>query len=581
MQWWRDARFGMFIHWGPYSSYGGEYKGSTYRGYSEHIMLGLKLMPEEYRREFSEKFDPVNFDADGWVRVAKATGMKYMVITAKHHDGFALFHSDAYPYDIRLSKYKGDPIKELADACRRQGMRFGFYYSQANDWEHPDASGRQWSKDPNDVDYVAEGGGNQACWDAHPEVLPRLQKYVNEKAIPQITELIEKYKPDLMWFDTPGHLPASLNARIGKAVRALDPTIVINGRLGADPEIKDYENTADCAAFFLPHYDYDWEAIPTTNESYAYKVSDNLHKPPIHFVRLLASAAARGGNVLMNIGPKGDGTIDERDLRILRAVGAWADVHSESIYGTQKSPIARQCWGEVTRKGDILYLHVFKWPIGGTLMVGGLGADVKHAYLLGDPKRADLATEKVGDDLSITIPADPPDTMDSVIVLETSGAFGAASIPLVMSSGVSTDLMVFDSTVHGKGARFGCGTMGQQGLQNWTTSEQWLSWTFRINETATFDLSLSYNTQKDNQTGKVYLDVGQNKFEMEYSAFVPVIEKDEHGNLRPCHSTLVAGRVTLSPGTHNVRLTPGGYTGDVLMQPLSVTLTPCQGLTHK
>ena len=156
----------------------------------------------------------------------------------------------------------------------------------------------------------------------------------------------------------------------------------------------------------------------------------------------------------------------------------------------------------------------------------------------------------------------------------------AKSGPLVMSSGVSTELMVFDSTVHGKGARFGCGTMGQQGLQNWTTSEQWLSWTFRINETATFDLSLSYNTQRDNQTGKVYLEVGQNTFELEYSAFVPLIEKDEHGNLRPCHSTLVAGKVTLSPGIHNVRLTPGGYTGDVLMQPLSVTLTPC-GLTHK
>jgi len=580
MKWWREARFGMFIHWGPYSTYGGEYKGRVWRGYAEHIMLGLELSPQEYRREFCEKFNPVGFDAEEWVSIAKDAGMKYMVITAKHHDGFALFRSDAYPFDIRLSKYNGDPMEELADACRRQGMRFGFYYSHANDWEHPDASGRTWSKNPNDINCIA-GGHGPKCWDKHPELLPRLQKYVNEKAVPQITELITKYGPDLIWFDTPAHLPASLNTQIGMVVRELDPNIVINGRLGSGVELGNYWNTADRAGFFRTSYVGDWEAIPTTNESYAYKASDDLHKPPTHFVQLLAAAAARGGNVLMNIGPKGDGTIDERDHRILHTIGGWADVNGDSIYGTQKSPLPRQCWGEVTRKVDTLYLHVFKWPTTGTLMVGGPVNHVKRAYLLSDPNQADLVTQHVGGDLSISIPTASPDTMDSVIVLEAVGPFDAESLPLVMSSGVSTDLMVFDSEVHGEGTRFGSGKIGEQGLQNWTSSEQWLSWRFRVKEAALFALSLSYNTKKDDQAGTVFLSVDQHKFSAPYSAFVPVVERDERGDLRPRHTTVPAGHVKLGPGEHELRLTAGDYTGDELMQPLFVTLSPKDFTAHK
>ena len=573
--WWRESRFGMFIHWGPYSTYGGEYRGKICNGYTEHIMLSFELTPQEYRSEFSEKLNPINFDADKWVSIAKAAGMKYMVITAKHHDGFSLFRSDAYPYDIRLSKYDGDPMKELSDACRRQGMRFGFYYSHANDWEHPDASGQTWSKDPDSIDCLA-GGHGQRCWDEHPELLPRLQKYVNEKAIPQITELITRYAPDLMWFDTPHHLPASENIRICLAVREIDPNLVINGRLASENGVNlgDYVNTADRAGFFLASYEGDWEAIPTTNESYGYKTADNLHKPPIHFVQLLASAAARGGNLLLNIGPKGDGSIDDRDIEILNAIGSWADVNGDSIYGTTRNPLARQCWGEVTRKETTLYLHVFKWPTGGKLLVGGVEAGVKRAYLLADPAKSKLVTQNVDGDIEVTIPADAPDTMDSVIVLELDAVIEAVSVPLVMSAGVETDLMVFDSQIHGEGARLGNGEIGQQGLQGWTTTDQSLSWTFRLIEPATFKVALSYNTAHDNQNGTVYLTVDRQTMAVEYTAFVPVVEKDEHGRLRLRHTTLLAGHVTLSAGEHALRLTAGEYTGDVLMQPLFVTLNP-------
>src|SRR5262249_30889541 len=321
--WWREARFGCFIHWGPYSVFGGEWNGKPFRGYAEHMMRSQKIPLAEYKEKVVAAFNPVKFNGDEWVRSIKAAGMKYVIITAKHHDGFAVYPSAVTRYNIHdATPFKRDPMRELADACRKNGLRFGFYYSHAFDWEHPDAPGNDW-------DYNNPGGdrnlhGGTEWYDQHPELLVKARRYVDEKAIPLIVELVKKYNPDILWFDTPHKLPLSENIRILKATREAAPNVVINGRLarGLGHQFGDYVSTSDRAVEFPPT-DGDWETIPTTNESYGYHKHDYSHKSASALIEVLAKAAARGGNILLNIGPMGDGRIDDRDQQILAGIGNW------------------------------------------------------------------------------------------------------------------------------------------------------------------------------------------------------------------------------------------------------------------
>lgn len=224
LAWWKDARFGMFIHWGIYSLPAGEWEGKNTGGYAEHLMRKAKI-PRSTYLELAHRFDPVKFNADKWVRAAKYAGMRYLIITAKHHDGFAMYNSQVSDYNIvKQTAWKHDPMVDLAAACKKYGLKFGFYYSHAFDWEHPDAPGNDW-------DYQNPGGdlnlfGGRDWYDQHPELLPKAVNYVDKKAIPQIKELIIKYHPDILWFDTPQKLPLSENIRILKAIRETDPNIV-------------------------------------------------------------------------------------------------------------------------------------------------------------------------------------------------------------------------------------------------------------------------------------------------------------------------------------------------------------------
>ena len=245
-------------------------------------------------------------------------------------------------------------MQELREAAKKYGIKFGFYYSHAFDWEHPDAPGNDWDYDNPGGDKRL-GGANWWLGD-RKDFLPKAEKYVAEKSIPQIKELIAKYDPDILWFDTPSKLPLYLNIRIMEAINEADPEgkIVMNGRLvrfGSDQNMGDYKNTGDRAAFF-PRTEGAWESIPTTNESYGYSVVDTLRKQASFFVQLLASAASKGGNILMNIGPMGNGKMDERDIRLLQQIGVWMNVNGESIYGTERTNLPIQPWGVTTCKGD-------------------------------------------------------------------------------------------------------------------------------------------------------------------------------------------------------------------------------------
>ena len=560
--WFADAHFGCFVHWGVYSSLAGEWKGVGSLGYGEHIMRSRKIPLAVYKEEVVKNFNPILFNADEWIKTAKEAGMKYFIITAKHHDGFAMYPSTAYPYDIRQTKMSQDPMKALSIAAKKYGLKFGFYYSHAFDWEHPDAPGNDW-------DYTNPGGDKLLhgahWWESYPAFLTNAEKYVNEKSIPQIVELIKNYHPDILWFDTPHKLPMYLNLKILKAIREADPNIVINGRLArvGDVNFGDYMSTGDRAAFFRPTPGV-WEAIPTTNESYGYNKFDSSHKSPAHFIRLLASAAAKGGNILLNVGPKGDGAIDTKDINILKSIGKWMRVNGESIYGTKSNPLSIQSWGEITRKENVLYLHVFQWPKNKTLIIGGLTTNIRRATLLSDVKHKSLATKSINNtDLAISLDGIIPDSANTVIKLECDRITNANAVRLLSKNEMNT-LLVFDASTPGKGFSYGDGKQNANYATNWKSTDQYLQWNVRLNEKATYNFELQYNTADRTDSGTVLLLVDGISYRLPYSS---PPNKNRIASLN-------VSEITMSEGNHNIELKLETYTGKQAMQPMQLQLIP-------
>jgi alpha-L-fucosidase len=540
VSWFRDARFGMFVHWGLYSLPGGVWNGKAIEGYAEHLMRKERLSVAAYRTELAAKWNPTGFDADAWVGALKRAGMGYLLITSKHHDGFAMYDSAVSDFNVvKATPWKRDPMRELRDACQRQGIRFGFYYSHARDWT--DGPVEDW-------DRTRAKPADAAAFARH---------YVDTKAIPQVRELIAKYDPDILWFDTPEKLPVEENLRVLRAAREAKPSLVVNGRAvqvtpeGPPARYGDYVSSTDKPAEFPP-IDGDWEAIPTTNESYGWHQKDDSHKPPAHFIRLLAKAAARGGNVLLNIGPMGDGKMDPKDLAILDGVGAWMKVNGDAIHGTTRTPLPVQAWGESTRKGTTLYLHVFDWPRGGRITVGGLRTDVERAYLLGDAGRAPLAIERAGElDVVVRGPAQAPDAVDTVIALELAGA-PVADPARLLSADVHLDtLRAFDGKLAG-GLTFAKGKQETAYVEGWRTTDATVSWPVRVSERATYDVAVAYDADKKSSGGAFTVKVGDKLLE---------------GKVVPTPKVPVRiGSVTLEPGRYEVTFTGTKIEGGELLR---------------
>lgn len=552
--WWQEGRFGMFIHWGVYSLPAGEWQGHKVSGYAEHLMRKEKITRADYL-QLAHRFNPSLFNAAEWVKQAQDAGMKYLIITAKHHDGFAMYDSRISDFNIaQQTPFKRDPMAELAAACKKAGLKFGFYYSHAFDWEHPDAPGNDWEYNNPGGDKLLHGGSH--WFDVHPELLPKAQQYVDQKAIPQIKELLTKYHPDILWFDTPHKLPLSENIRILKAIRETDPNVVVNGRLvrAAGAELGDYKNTADRPAEFFP-VTGNWEAIPTTNESYGYHQFDSSHKPASHFIRLLASAASRGGNLLMNIGPKGDGAFDSRDQNILQGIGKWMNVNHASIYGTAASPLPLQNWGVITQKLNKLYLHLFNWPADKTLYLGGFKGNISKAYLLSDASKRSLSFRLKNKLLCINLPAAAPDSTDAVIVLETNGKVeGDTGYYLAPNVAVSR-LLAFDASQEGKGFKFGDGKINKYYVEGWKEKNQALHWDINTSEKSSYKILLKYIAGK----GSYLLTLGKSIFEKEISEKNGIVTEE-------------IGTVTIQPGWHQLRISPKQLPGNELMKLLEVQL---------
>jgi alpha-L-fucosidase len=399
MKWWREARFGMFIHWGVYSVPAGVWNGTNVpRSGAEWIMNRGKISMADYEK-LPAQFDPEKFNAEEWVSIAKNAGMKYIVITAKHHDGFAMFHSAASGFNIYdATPFKRDPLKELADACAKAGIKLGFYYSQAQDWNHPGG---------------AAAGGH---WD--PAQDGDMDQFIDNVDIPQIKELLTNYgKVAVIWWDTPIGMTPERAEKILPLLK-LQPDIISNNRLDSKKITGDYgtpENKIPTNALAS-----DWETCMTMNGTWGYRAADNKWKPTETLIHNLVDIASKGGNFLLNVGPTSEGLIPAPSVERLKQMGDWMKVNGEAIYDTTKSPLKEQPdWGRVTQKDDTLYLHVFNWPADGKITVPGLKNSITSARLLATGKK--LKVGVVDGAVTITVPAEAPDAISSTIVLKLKG----------------------------------------------------------------------------------------------------------------------------------------------------------------
>jgi alpha-L-fucosidase len=409
-RWFEDAKFGLFVHWGLYSAIGNEWKGREYFGSGEWLMNRAKIPAAEYAK-LAETFNPTGFNADEWGRFAKDAGVRYMVVTAKHHEGFAMFASKASPFNIvDATPYHQDPMAALAKACQREGVKFGFYYSQFLDWHEPNGGGNRWDFDEKTKD---------------------VKRYYAEKSIPQIKELLSNYGPlGVVWFDMPGGLSREETVSFMQEVRRLQPSCLISSRVGRGlGDFRDFGDSELPATFI----DGPWEALFTHNDSWGFVRTDHDFKTPRDIIRLLAATAARGGNLLLNVGPDGTGRIPDLSLQYLREVGRWLSANGESIYGTTHSPVADQPWGVATRKTNRLYLHVFTRPHDGDLLVPAVSAKVTQVRLLGGADT--LRWRQQDSDLVVSLPRELPDDRDTVVQVDFAGEFADAwQAPFVISN---------------------------------------------------------------------------------------------------------------------------------------------------
>jgi alpha-L-fucosidase len=435
MQWWREARFGMFIHWGVYSQWAGVYQGQQQaRGGAEWIMNRSKIPVSEYQQR-ARSFNPTAYDADAWVRLAKEAGMKYIIITAKHHDGFALFNSKASKWDITdATAYGKDLLKPLAEACKRHGMKLGFYYSQAQDWNNPGGSVarkemREGWPNPDSARVDAYTAAHKGHWDPAQETRS-FEQYIDEVAVPQVRELMTNYgEVAVLWWDTPTGMTDEAALKL-KAALASQPQIITNDRLKR-PNFPGDTKTPEQKIPTQAELDgQDWETCMTMNSSWGYKSWDDKWKSTETLIRNLVDIASKGGNYLLNIGPKEDGTIPQESIERLKEIGAWMKVNSEAIYASKGSPLAPLPWGRVTRKEDAktttLYFSVFDWPKDGRLLVPGVTNEVISAKLLGGGKAsATLSPEG----LLLQLPQEAPNPVASVIRVSFRGKFENVNLP--------------------------------------------------------------------------------------------------------------------------------------------------------
>ncbi len=545
MEWFRDAKFGLFIHWGLYSIPAGVWKGKEIPGIGEWIMNHARIPVKEYE-QLAKKFDPVKFDADKWVKMAKDAGMKYVVITSKHHDGFAMYHSKVSPYNIYdATPFKRDPMKELSEACKKYGLRFGFYYSQTQDWHEPNAAGND--------------------WDFHGDNPPNFTQYLNDKVIPQVKELLTNYGPiSVLWFDTPRFMTAQQSKELVDLVHKLQPNCLVDGRVGNN--MGDFQTKGDNK---IPTgaTSSDWDTPSTMNDTWGYKKNDHHWKSSSQLIKALVDVTSKGGDYLLNVGPTSEGVIPQPSVDRLEIVGKWLDKNGEAIYGTRMSPfVAEPEWGMITVKPKKMFLNVYDWPKNGTLILYGLKTKVLNASLLASHEKLSFnQTEDKNLDhhsLVINVPSTPPDSVVSVVVLdlandaEVNNNIEQQPSGIVTLYGIQADLNKAKNDSKIKSDYIG--------IYNWLNNNDSAEWKFLVTKPGKFKVSLgSYEIKTGTGRNRKYRYEGGHKMLIETAGQkISFITDKQIKNVEkpsPYNSDIVsnAGIVTIDkPGVYNLKLKP-------------------------
>ncbi len=487
----QDMKFGLFIHWGIYAVAAGEWQGEYVRGIGEWIMHRKRIPVPEYEK-LAQQFNPVKFNAEEWVQLARDAGMKYMVITAKHHDGFAMYDSKVSDYDIiDRTPFQRDPMKELAAANAKRGLKFGFYYSQAQDWHEPYAAGNTWdfpeARDPN--------------------------PYVEGKALPQVEELLRQYGDlALIWFDTPRLLTQEQALALKQKVKELQPRCLVNNRIGYN--LGDYYQTGDNA---IPTMVYDWKPweIPATlNDTWGYKKNDENWKDPHDLIYKLTDIVSKGGNYLLNVGPTAAGVIPEESQKILRTLGKWMKVNGEAIYATQHTPLFYPdlTW-KCTAKPGKLYFHIVNWP-GTRLEIAGLESKVKSAYFLANKQK--VRFEQQGNKLVFKLPARPLDPYNTIIAVEIADEKAKITTGYGYREAQTTiNLYALDARMRGEEQRYDWNSHSVTGFFKADNPKNELWWYHHAFENGVYQVNLEYACDNDLAGSEFYfynMKDEQNKF---------------------------------------------------------------------